>query len=165
MKSKIDVESSQCMFKQNLKRCLVQQIICLHYSTIGTIYLPMFITFNNEIYKCVLFLDCSSLSIFLMQIDQSTCFVTPAAPLLHLCTINEMQSSETESGMHKPIRFQSPLSHSCIMDCVILVINENMSIKHLGSYWLCMYWNRDLKDLYVYWWICILTFCLCWLRT
>ena len=36
MKSKIDVECSQCVFKQNLKRCLVQQIICLHCSKIGT---------------------------------------------------------------------------------------------------------------------------------
>ena len=37
IKSKIDVECSQCVFKQNLKRCLVQQIICLHCSKISNI--------------------------------------------------------------------------------------------------------------------------------
>ena len=40
-----------------------------------------------------------------MQIDQSTCFVTLAAPLLHLCTINEMWKSETESGTQVSVPF------------------------------------------------------------
>ena len=32
VKSKINVECSQCVLKQNMRQCLVQQIICMHCS-------------------------------------------------------------------------------------------------------------------------------------
>ena len=51
MKSKIDVECSQCMFKQNLQRCLVKQIICLHCSKVNNLCSLRAI----KIYKSALF--------------------------------------------------------------------------------------------------------------
>ena len=93
--SKIDVECSQSVFKQNLKQCLIEKITCLHCSKIQWSFVVFFLLF------CLT---------FVMQANR--------IPFVSLCctfdTLNEIVGSESDIGTRKPKRFQSPLSHTSV---------------------------------------------------
>ena len=123
IESKIDVECSQSVFEQNLKQCLIEKIVCLHCSKMQCWFVVFFLLF------CLT-------------------FVTQAnrIPFVTLCctfrTINEIVSSESAIGTHKPKRFQSHLSHTSVSTTEYVILVLFVYVQCLDRY--LIYWHMLL---------------------
>ena len=74
-------------------------------------------------------------------------------PTCNIYNFPHSPTTLTKFGILKPIRFQSSLpctSQSYIIDCVILVMNEDTTCNlRISIFLFCLYWNRDLT-MYIY---------------
>ena len=135
----IDLDTSQPVFKRNLKRCLQHGIINAHEQWLKTTV--VIVTWCYRVcylYKCVMvfvivvFILCYLESLILRLLSSMFIFFS----ICTLCTLlNEGDKSETEIGAYKPLGFLSHLQYKCYL-CEhesILIFSLNI-YRHIYIY-------------------------------
>ena len=133
----IDLDTSQAVFKRNLKRCLQHGIINVHEKLLKTTV--VIVTWCYRVcylYKCVMvfvivaFMLCYLESLILRLL--SSMFIALFS-ICTLCTLlNEDDKSETEIWAYKPLGFLSHLQYKCYLcEYVSILIFGSNIYRHI----------------------------------
>ena len=135
----IDLDTSQPVFKINLKRCLQHGIINVHEKWLKTTV--VIVTWCYRVcylYKCVMVFVIVALMLcylesLILRLLSSMFIVLFLFFICTLCTLlNKGDKSETEIGAYKPLGFLSHLQYKCYLcEYVSILIFGSNIYRHI----------------------------------